>query len=287
MIRHYIRPNSKQLTFDFQPLKMSNSEYLKFVRLICIYFGYWPVALIKNDRFRFLYRIYHHFFYVYTCFFTCCAFAELYRILYKKDYSEISKNISYTMVFVECVMKMNVSRSNMFRNVTQNLTELENKSLRDATNPKQIQLYHNLVGYLNTMIRVLLVLGNVTVLVLVVAPRFQKEDYTVHDGNVTVKGKHSHVFSAWIPLDGDKHYSVIYIMHVVAGYCAFFGHFGNDFIVLAFMIFCIQQFRMLRDKIYRFRETALMIIDGGDIELDAAIMLEIGRCIRKHQTLIR
>lgn len=184
-------------------------------------------------------------------------------------------------------MKMNVARGNIFRNVTQRLAELGNEWLKGTTNSKQLEIQQNIIRNLNRMIRALTAFGNLAVIVLVVASKFRNEDSSVQYGNATVKSKHTHVFSAWIPLDENKHQSIIFIMHIIAGYCAYFGHFGNDFIVLAFMIFCIQQLRILSDQICRFRETALMRLDGEHMDLDVAMILEIKRCIRRHQNLIQ
>lgn len=184
-------------------------------------------------------------------------------------------------------MKMTVARGNILRRLIEKLIELDNEWLKEMTNPKQLKIHKNLSRFLNRMVATLTVFGNLAVIVLAASPRFYKEDGPMQNGNVTAKAKHVHVFSARMPLDDDEHYVIVFIMHTIAGYCSLYGHFGNDFIVLAFMIFCIQQLRILSDQIYRFRETALMRIDGEQIDLDAAIILEIKRCIRKHQTLIR
>lgn len=265
---------------------MSNSEHLKLVRIICVCCGYWPVSLIKNDRIRYFYGIYHNFIYFYACFFTCCQIAELYRLVSEKDYSGIPNNIGYIMVFIECLVKMRVSRGRIFKNITQDLAELENKSLKQSTHPKQTQLHHNLVGYLNTITKAFLIFGNLTILLLVISPKFYKESDLMEYQNFTLKTKHTYVFRAWIPLNDDKHSSIIYMTHVVAAYCAFFAHASSDFIIVAFMIFCIQQLRILRDKIYRFRETALTNTDKS-IDLDVAMVVEIRQWIEDHQTLIQ
>ncbi|KAI7815349.1 Odorant receptor Or29 [Rhyzopertha dominica] len=268
---------------------MSNFEHLNLVRMVCIaYGGYWPVTLIRNNKIRLLYNIYHNFVYVYISIFAICQFIELCRLISEEDYGGVPNNIGYTTIFFECVVKMSISRGYIFSKLTKKLLELERKSLKEATHQKQIEIHHSLVRYLNIIARVFLVLGNLAMLLLVVSPRLKQEnEYAQYSGNVTVKRKYTYVYSAWIPLDEDKYYSVIYGINVVAGYFAFFIHTSADLSIIAFMIFCIQQLRILRDEIYRFRETAMARVSEGNSDLDTAMLQEIKRCIRKHQVLIK
>lgn len=252
------------------------------------YGAYWPVKLARNNKIQLLYNTYYSFVYTYITIFAVCQFIELCRLIKEKDYGGVPNNVGYTTIFFECLVKMGISRSDTFKNITQNLIKLERKSLKEASHKKQKEIHRSLVRYLNILTSLFVVLGNLAMFLLVITPKFQQEsDYVQYDGNVTAKGKYTHVFSAWIPLDEDKYYSAIYAINVVAGYCALFIHTGADLSIIAFMIFCIQQLRILRDEIYRFRETALARVGERGSDLDVAMLQEIKRCIKKHQVLIK
>lgn len=239
-------------------------------------FGWWPVELIKNDRFRNIYKLYKQLLNTITyCFLITFFLGLVITVLNDATMKDVFEHASVFLGLTVATVRAWIANSKKGELIMKEIVNFERELFGQPFNSTRECLYNKWVKFLNIVTAFLAVLGiSITSLYLI---------FPILSADSTL-GEKPLPFKLWLPFNSQKYYTLAYSFNAVGTVLAVGTAVNADCTTVLFILHGIQRAEILYDIIKHF-SSEMVNEDSEDMEM--MTLKAVRKLVKKHQSFIK
>lgn len=260
-------------------------KHLLWASYMGILSGTWPQEDIDDPVLRRLYQWYQIFTNGYQLLFTLGMVIQLARLFWYADEkdnhtSEILENYSMTIIYIMACAKMYVcGKTTKAAELLKKIDQFEDEMQKKGLSEKQNKICKFYIVYIKSILGFSVYMGYGEGILYLIFPR----SFELFSNGQLAKNKRLPLpFSCWIPLDRERHYYFLYFLHVLGVIYGVGTTLAPDNFLYAILIFVMEQFKILHDKIANFVEVADAMAKESRTEVEVIREILLKKYAKTH-----
>lgn len=260
---------------------MKITEHLLVVKILLLLLGVWPANMIKvHPLIATIYSKYFLAAWSFLAIFEISQYIQLVLLIIGgQNAEEIVENLSVSILYTLNLYKILCCRT---RNVFSLFSLIsENKKKVLATNDEVVvNIYkkHAIQAYVSSIVHV--GMATFCIFLYIIYPLYTNKTQNLVGDNAKF------IFSSWFPFNKTEHFTLVYVLHVVAGYYGSAYAVYSDAAFFSIMIYCVGQMKILQHYLSNIYKYSIDYQKINNCNLDEAQICVVKKFIVMHQDII-